>query len=166
MRISKNAHKDMMILSFVHALLEVSKNDNNEDGLQKRDNKSFRANKRIDSRLDTLQIKIKQSIDEMYKLGGNNTIKWMKNNLKDRVGETLTKLQEETVNLELLALNVLYINFCDYRGNLKLMAAMKWIMEDTKYILDTMDLFAQTAVSKIEGEMYQASMRCIQRIKR
>jgi len=166
MRISKNAHKDMMILAFVHALLEVSKGGPLEDGLIPRDNKSFRTNKRIDSRLDTLQIKLKNSIDDMYKLGGDNTIKWMKNNLKDRVGNTLTKLQEETVNLELLALNVLYINFCDYRGNLKLMASMKWIIDDTKYILDTMDLFAKTAASKIEGEMYNASIDCIQRIKR
>ena len=163
--ISAGAKKDMLIVSFVHSLITVSKQtDTKEDESisNRNSNKDYKINKRIDSNLDRLLQKLQETISNLYAAGGKETAIWMKKNLEKRVGSTLVKLQQEKINLEMLGLWVLYCNFSEIKRPLH--KEMKWL-EDGNQFLNIADLMEQTKISDIQGDMNLIAYDVIGRIK-
>jgi len=163
--ISSGAKKDMLILSFVNSLISVSKQETTkqDESIPNRDdNKSHKVNKRIDSNLERLSQKLQETIDNLYKVGGNETITWIRKNLQKRIGGTLMKIQEEKINLEMLGLWVLYCNFSEIKRPLH--PEMEWL-SDGEQFLKVADLMEQTKISDMQGKMNLSAYEVIARIK-
>ncbi len=151
--ISAGAKKDMLIVSFVYSLIIISKQaeTKEDDSLSNRnDNKDHKMNRRIDSSLEKLSQRLQETINNLYAAGGKETTLWMKKNLQKRIGNTLSKLQEERINLEMLGLWVLYCNFSEIKRPLH--EEMKWL-EDGSQFLNIADLMEKTKISDIQGDM-------------
>ena len=167
MNLSKSSKLDFMIVNFATSLLKVSKVDAKDEGVKDRsNNKDYQINKRIDRRIDTIQTMLDEVVADMYNLGGNDLATWTKKNLPKRIGGTLTKIQEHTVNLEYLAMFILYVNFAENeREGKALSEPMQMIQQKMDYILETTALFEQINISFLEGAMYEQSIKIIQMIK-
>ena len=164
---NNNTKKDFLVLNFVSALFTVSNKDTEDENVIKRtSNIDYKQNKRIDRRIDQIQETISKSIKDMYQLGGKDLTKWMKINLEKKIVGTLTKIQAETINLEYLAMFILYVNFAKNERNGKTLAEpMQEIQDAMQYILDTTAMFEGTAVGDLEGDMYEQAHNIIMMIK-
>lgn len=139
MNLSNNIRLDFLVMLFARAIIEVAKMDDIEDaGVFRLDNKSHKTKKRIDRRIEDMSKKLDASIKAMYEIGKSKLTKWVSNTAKGRIDNTILAINDKEVNLNYLALSVLYVNFCDFRGDKNIMREMKWIKEDTDYILDTL----------------------------
>ena len=167
MKLARSSKLDFMIVNFATSLFKVSKNDAEDEGVEERaSNKDYSTNKKIDRRIDTIQKLLDEVVEEMYHIGGSDLATWTRNNLPKRIGGTLTKIQEETINLEYLALFILYTNFAKTERNGKtLTEPMQKIQDKMQYILDTTAFFSDLDVGKLEGAMYQQSHEVIKLIK-
>lgn len=167
MRLARSSKYDFMVLNFANSLLKVSQNDNGDEGVEARaNNKDYSKNKRIDRRIQTITSFLDNVMQEMYNLGGADLQAWVRNNLHKRIGNTLTRLQEEAINLEYLALFILYVNFApNERKGKALTAPMELIQHKMSYILETTAMFEDLEVGKLEEQMYESAYKVIQNIK-
>ena len=167
MKLSRSSKLDFMIVNFATALLKVSMTDEEDENLLKRaDNKEYSINQKIDRRITNIKDMLDEVVKDMYDLGGQDLVSWTRSNLQKRVGGTLAKIEEDTVNLEYLALFILYTNFAKNERNGKsLSEPMYKIQERMSYILDTTAMFNQVEVGKLEGAMYEQSYKIIAMIK-
>ena len=167
MKLSRSSKLDFMIVNFATALLKVSMTDEEDENLLKRaDNKEYSINQKIDRRITNIKDMLDEVVKDMYDLGGQDLVSWTRSNLQKRVGGTLAKIEEQTVNLEYLAMFILYTNFAKNERNGKsLSEPMYKIQERMSYILDTTAMFNQVEVGKLEGAMYEQSYKIIAMIK-
>ncbi len=165
-RLSTNAKLDFITMLFTKALIQISNNDYEDEGTVSRSNNAYNVNKRIDRRLDKIEQKLEQSVKDMYAVGQYDLAQWVKANMDKRIATVLADLSEKNINLELLAMQILYINFIDFRGTKKLHKHMQWIEGEKTAIFDMLDLFDKTSIGHLEGSMYDLAQRAIARIKR
>ena len=163
--LSAGARKDLLLIQFVKSLLDVSKKDTTIDDADvhsRVSNKSYKVNKRIDRQLDKLSDKLSETINAMFEKGGYETAVWIKKNLSKRVGGTLMKIQESRINLEMLAVWVMYCNFSELKRPLD--EDLKWTTDQKQYF-QIIDLMENTELESINRDMFQASYDVIARIK-
>jgi hypothetical protein len=164
MRLSSGARLDLMVLQFAVSLIQISLEKNcNDDGLVERaDNKAYHVNKRIDRKLEKLQGELKETIDSLFKEGGIKTAQWVKNNLEKRIGKTLLKIQEEDINLETLAIWILFVNFCERKKQVH--EKMNWLTNEVQYF-DVLDMLDKTKIGHVGEAMYKTAYFAIENIK-
>jgi len=163
--LSSGATKDLLVLSFANSLINVSKQDatKEDENLPHRyDNKAYKINKRIDRRLEKLGSKMTSTIQEVYEIGGQKTVLWIRNNLNKRIKGLLIKLQEDKINLEMLAIWVLYCNFSE--GRSKLIPQFEWL-KDGKQFIELADMLEETKVANLQGNMFESAYDAISIIK-
>lgn len=163
--LSSGAKRDLLVLSFAKSMIEVSKSEDarSDENLAPRiDNKDYHINKRIDNNLERIAIKINETLDSLYAEGGMEVAKWVKNNLSKRIGGTLTKIQAERINLEMLAIWVLYVNFADVKRNLH--DKFQWLTNGSEW-LRLADMMEETKISNLQGNMFQTAYDVVERIK-
>ena len=163
--ISSGAKKDLLVLSFVKSMIQVSlTEDSVQDAeLQSRiDNKDYKVNKRIDRALNRLNDKLTDTINNIYKIGGKEVAVWVKKNLHKRIGGTLTKIQEDSINLEMLALWVMYVNFAEKKRPLH--KEFERFTDAEEYFKIT-ELMTNTNVSNLEDKMFNTAYDVIATIK-
>ncbi len=158
-----NTRKDLLVVLFCKALLEVSHKEH-EDEVISRNNKDYKTNKRIDRRLDKIEALLENTQNKMYQLGGAKVVKWIKYQLPKRIGNTLSSLEADRINLESLAIQVLYINFADFRGALKLHSELQWLQEPNQW-LELMELMSKTSIGVIEEDMNMSANKVLEKIK-
>lgn len=164
--LSSGAKRDLLVLCFAKSMIDVSKGDEakSDDNLSPRtDNKDYKINKRIDNNLERINVKLNNTIQDMYEAGGIDTATWVKKNLNKRIAGTLTQIQEETINLEMLAIWILYVNFGNFDKR-KLHDNFMWIRESDDFI-KIADLMEETGIANIQGEMFNTAYDVIARIK-
>ena len=163
--ISSGAKKDLMVLQFCKALLDVSMQDETRKDVDLKNreiNKNYHLNKRIDRAIKKLSDRIQNTITVMFKEGGVELSAWVKKNLEKRIGLTLLSLQENSINLEMLAVWVLFVNFCERHKSIH--KAFEEYTESDQYFR-IIELIGGTSVANIEGEMFEISYDIVMRIK-
>lgn len=159
MKLSSGAKKDLMIIKFCKALLDVAKQ---EETITDADVSSCSLDDCIEDKLTKISDRLQSTINEAYKSNGWELSIWMNKNLDKRIGVTLTKIQAHSVNLEMLALWVAYTNFCERDKPVASMFS-EWL-EPEQY-LDIIELLSHTEVAKLEGIMFDLSYEIINNIK-
>lgn len=158
---SSGAKKDFLILCFCNAIITTSKQDDIDAEVLSASG-SYHLNKRIGRALDKLLDKMGATISSEFARDAG-LASWVRQNLDKRIGYALSKASQAVVNLELMALWVLYVNFTE--RDKKLDAIFEPFTKAEEY-LRVIDLVNQTEASKIEGEMFQLAYELIQNIKR
>lgn len=163
--LSSGAKKDLLVLSFAKSMLEVSKGDDaksDESLMPRTDNKDYRINKRINNNFDRVIERINETLDNLYLEGGKETAVWVKKNLEKRVGKVLLKIQHDRVNLEMLALWIIYCNFSETKRVLN--AKFEWLAQGDQW-LRIADMLDETSSGEIQGNMFNTAYDVIARIK-
>ena len=164
-KVSSGCAKDLMVIQFAHSLIHVSKQENavEENGLITRtDNKVHKINKKIDILLESMADKLKYTINEIFEDGGIETAAWVRKNLDKRIGGTLTQIQEKTINLEMLAMYVLFVNFAEKARPLH--PAYQWLDDADQYFKIT-DLMTKTKIEELENAMFMTAYDVVNKIK-
>ena len=165
MKISQGAKRDLLIISLANALLIVAKGSEikEDEDIIPLDNSSYKINKRINRRLDKLQSKLAETQVQFYAESENpyEFSRWVRSNLDSKLTKVLKGLHGET-NLESLANQILFTNFCD--RNKPLHDSFKWL-RDIKQHNQIFDLIEQTKVSRIAGNIYEDALKSIAIIK-
>lgn len=163
--ISSGCKKDLMVIQFANSLIQISKDDEanqDKDILSRKSNKDYKLNKRIDRHLEAMTNKLGETINAIFEIGGHETAAWIRKNLDKRIGGTLTHIQQSTINLEMLAMYVLYVNFAETERPLH--KAFKWL-EDAEQYFKTTDLMSSTIISRLENPMFLSAYDVVKRIK-
>ena len=100
-------------------------------------------------------------INQFYKVSDNDIKKWVSSKLKTKFQKVLIDLTNKTVNLEMLAIFILFANFADVERKLD---DIFEVLTDTK-ILDVIELMQQTEVAIIEGDMFKLAYDIIAQVK-
>jgi hypothetical protein len=163
--ISSGAKRDLMVLQFCKALLDVSKQDEtiSDTDVASRGKVDYHLNKRIDRALEKLSKRLQATITSLYEEGGKDLAKWSNSNLASRIGTTLTNIQAKTINLEMLALWVLFVNFSE-RDKAVHPAYSEWL-EPNQYFR-IIELMGGTEVAVLEGELFEISYDVVRWIKK
>ena len=162
--LSRGAMKDFMVLHFVRSLIEVSMRDTSKQdiNLLNRDNKSYKLNKKIDKKLEELRDNLKATINLMFKEGGLEAAEYVRKNLHSRIGGTLIQIKKDTINLEMLAMYVLYVNFAERQRPLH--PLMQWL-NNTDMIFGITDMMSETAISTLENDLFLEAYSVVNKIK-
>ena len=160
MNISSGAKKDLLVLSFIHSILTVSMSEDtkSDDDILKR-NGDYRINKQIDRNINRLQERIKSTIDELMTPG---IALWIKSNMDKRIGTTLSKIQEEYVSLELMAIWIAFANFCERDKPLD--DRFKWLTNEEQYFRIN-EIMQKTNSARLEDKMFNLAYEIISMIK-
>ena len=161
MSISAGAKKDLMVVYFCYSTIKISLEDIGDAEIkQRKDNKNHKLNKRIDRRLEKLMERLEKTIS--YFMSDYDVATWIRRNLDKRIGKTLLLIQESTLNLEFLALFILYVNFCE--RDKPLHAEFQWL-EDPDIYFNITELIADTKISDLESELFLMAYDIVQNIK-
>jgi len=154
--------RELLILLFVKALLEISLDPIKSEGALQRDrhNKYRKINKKIDDRIATIADKIivviNRHMDEEF-------AKWVKCKTNIKIYNLLAKIQEYEIQIEVLALYVMYINFCERK--LKLDSALDMFTNSTLYF-DNIDLIKNANIDEdTEQSMYYLAYKIIEDLR-
>lgn len=127
-----------------------------------KDNKNHKENKRIDQRFQRLLGVIDQTINEIPKTLLDTLSKWMKNQLEYKMKTILQKISHHEIQLESLAL---YILFCNFENRKVLMDIYKKF-EDHSLYFDNLDLLENVGVTEdTAGNMFYLAHNIISQIK-
>ena len=160
MGLSSGAKRDIMIVKFCKALLDVAKQD---ETISDTEISSCSLDNHIEGKLVEIRGRLHNTIDEAYKNDGRSLSEWVNKNLDKRIGVTLTKIQAHSVNLEMLSLWIMYINFCERDKPVNDIFS-EWL-EPEQY-LSVIELLSDTEIAKLEGEMFDLSYEITRNIKR
>ena len=86
---------------------------------------------------------------------------WVQNNLDTKILKAI-KNTDKTTNLELLANQILFTNFCERDKPVHEM--FKWLQDETQHF-EIFDLLAQTNAADVEGSAYEDALKVIQEIR-
>jgi len=165
-KISRGVLKDFMVLNFAGALMEISLQDN--DAVKRdNDNKNYKLNKRIDRRIGTLRSKTKEVLRQIGNKCAEDEAKYTKKRLYV-IGELLHYFEEKDieVNLELLALNILFVNFTpNERQNKTIHEDFLFFTKSENYLDENADLIGSTLSDKVETDMFLLAYDCINKLK-
>lgn len=160
--ISSGAKRDLLVIGLCNALLMIrNSEDVKEDKhLTKLNNKSHKVNKKLDMELETLQRRLHDTQTKMYHASNNPTKlgKWVRGNLDTKITKVLRRLKKNT-NLELLANQILFMNFCDRQ--LPLHKEYQWIAEESQHY-KIFDLLGLTTAATVESETYEDAVISIE----
>jgi hypothetical protein len=159
MRLSSGARKDLLVVKFCKAMFDVAKQD---ETIADADISSCELDNYIEGKLVALSDRLQNTINKAYKNNGSELSAWVSKNLDRRIGLTLTRIQAHSVNLEMLALWVLFINFCERDKPIDDLFS-EWL-EPEQY-LNVIELLSHTEVAKLEGVMFDLSYEIIKNIK-
>lgn len=163
--ISAGAKKDLLVLQFAAALLQVSKTDDvfNDDDLIKRvNNKDYHINKRIDRAIEALHGRMGKTINGIMQKEGYSLSKWLRAALDSKVMPTLKSITAKTINLELLALWIAFVNFSERDKTLN---AEFEEYEDANQYFRIIELIGGTEVARLEGELFEEAYKIVAILK-
>lgn len=163
--ISSGAKKDLLVLQFATALLQISKTDEvfGDDDLVKRtNNKDYHLNKRIDKALQSLNDRMSNTISVIIQKEGYPLSKWLRSALDSKVMPTLKSITSKTINLELLALWIAFVNFAE--RDKALIAGFKEY-EDANQYFRIIELMSETEIAKLESTLFQEAYKIVAILK-
>jgi len=165
--ISSGSRKDLLVMYFCCSVIKVSLKDvkklskEEKEELQERDdNKNHHLNKRIDRRLKKLLEKMEVTINAM--MANYETALWVRKHLDSKIGKTLMKMQNSIINLEMLALWILYVNFVERDKPLD--KVFEWLT-DAELYFEITEMMADTKVSYLESELFNMAYDVVKMIK-
>lgn len=160
MNISSGAKKDLLVLSFINSILSVAMMEetktNKDLNIRGGD---YKINKKIDRNMIRLQERIHKTITETIT---PDIAKWIKSNMDKRIGLTLSKIQEQYVNLELMAIWIAYVNFCERDKPLD--DRFKWLTDEEQYFRIN-EMMQKTDSAKLDDKMFNLAYEIIAMIK-
>ena len=146
---SKGLMQDIFVLQFAHSILKVSMSEDiRKDDELIQHKGEYRTEVKIDRNLSKLISKIQETIDIII---DTDIAKFLQKNTNTKDKKALEFLQNETISLESLALNILYVNFCERKK--KLDDRLNWLTDEKQYFRIN-DLLEKTAVSQVEDRMF------------
>ena len=163
---SSGAKKDLLVIFFARSLIYIALDLQKEDAegtiARDRDNKNHKENKRIDRRLQRLLDVIDETVSEIPKPLIANLSVWLKKQLAYKVKSVLQKLSHKEIQLEMLALWILFANF----ENRKVLMDIYKKFEDETLYFDDVELLMKVGVSDdTNGDMFLLAYDVIQQIK-
>ena len=165
MKISAGAKKDLMIIGLANALLLIRNHDEvkEDKNLTKLNNKSHKVNKKLGVELDLLQKKLHDTTGKIYFASGDpkKLGEWVRANLDNRITKVLRCLDKST-SLELLANQILFMNFCD--RDKPLHESYQWLTDEDRHY-KIFDLLGLTNASNAEDSTYKDALKAIEIIK-
>jgi len=163
--ISQGAKRDLLIIQFCKALLVIANAEETitDSDVMSRNNTQYHLNKKIDRALNKIIYRLQNTIDTLYLEGKADLSKWVVKNLEPRVGVALTKIQVKTVNLEMLALWILFVNFSEKDRKLH-QAFIEWV--DANQYFKVLEMMCNTKIAVLESELFQTSYEIMEYIKR
>lgn len=165
MSISAGAKRDLLVLQFATALFQISKTDEvfGDDDLVKRtNNKYYHLNKRIDKALQSLNDRMSNTISVIIQKEGYPLSKWLRAALDSKVMPTLKSITAKTINLELLALWIAFVNFAE--RDKSLITEFKEYEEANQYFR-IIELIGGTEVARLEGELFEEAYKIVAILK-
>lgn len=165
MSISAGGKRDLLVLQFCQALITVSKTDDvfaDDDIVNRHSNKDYRLNKRIDKALQALSDRMTRTIEGIIAKDGYMLSKWLKSALNSKVAPTLKSITSKTINLELLALWIAFVNFAE--RDKTLIADFKEY-EDANQYFRIIELIGGTEVARLEGELFEEAYKVVAILK-
>lgn len=156
-QISIGAKKDLLIVSFCHAIFSTSKMSNVVGHEPIKNHKLRNKIMRKCEMMESICHDIFQA--NGYRLGPL----WLKKNMKKRIIPALAKAEADNPQLESFALYVLYINFLDNRQK-KVDEIFKPILDKEDEIFTILDDIA-TAREAEPAEMYELAIKTIEILK-
>ena len=163
--ISAGAKKDLLVLQFCQALITVSKSDDvfaDDDIVNRVSNKKYHLNKRIDKALQSLSDRMAKTIKGIIAKDGFALSKWLKSALNSKVAPTLKSITSKTINLEMLALWVMFVNFAE--RDKTLITELKEY-EDANQYFRIVELIGGTEVARLEGELFEEAYKVVAILK-
>ena len=156
--LSAGAKKDLLVVSFCHAVLETAIN---HDVMGREEIPNCKNKNRITRRCERL----KSNCSDIFR--SNITPlsqKWFKSNLQNRVAPALRQAEAENPQLEAFAIYVLYINFLDAREK-KIDEMFKPLLNTENSLFETLDLIT-SAIGREPDNMYDLAISTLQILKR
>ena len=163
--ISSGAKKDLLVLQFCQALILVSKTDDvfaDDDIVNRHSNKDYHLNKRIDKALQALSDRMTKTIEGIIAKEGYTLSKRLKSALSSKVAPTLKSITSKTINLEMLALWIAFVNFAE--RDKTLIAEFKEY-EDANQYFRIVELIGGTEVARLEGELFEEAYKVVAILK-
>ena len=163
--IPSGAKRDLLVLNFCQALILVSKTDDvfaDDDIVNRVSNKKHHLNKRIDRALEALSERMGKTIEGIIQKEGYALSKWLKSALNSKVAPTLKSITSKTINLEMLALWIAFVNFAE--RDKTLIAEFKEY-EDANQYFRIIELIGGTDVAKLEGELFEEAYKIVAILK-
>ena len=163
--ISAGAKKDLLILEFCQALLVVSKTDDakSDNSLVNRQyTTDYHINKRIDRAIDKIIDRAGVTIKSIVAKEGYELAKWLKMALNNKIVPALKSITTKTINLEMLALWIMFANFSE--RNKTLIPELREY-EDANQYIRVVELIGNTEVARLEGELFDEAYNIIAMLK-
>lgn len=164
-KISAGARKDLLVLEFCQALILVSKTDdvfNDDDIVNRVSNKKYHLNKRIDNALEALSGRMGKTIKGIINREGYELSKWLKGALNSKVAPTLKAITAKTINLELLSLWILFVNFSEHKK--PLIEEFEQYVDAEQY-LRIIELISGTEIAKLESTLFEEAYKIVAILK-
>jgi len=163
---SSGAKKDLLVIFFVrsliHIALDMQKDEAEGTIARDRDNKHYKENKRIDKRLQRLLDTIEETVNEIPIPLMRTLSVWINKQLASKVKKVIEKLSHKEVQLEMLALWVLFANF----ENRKVLMEVYKKFEDPSLYFDDVELLMKVGVSDdTNGDMFLLAYDVVGQIK-
>lgn len=163
MSLSSGAKKELLVLFFAKSLIKVSR-EFKDESLIVRDmaNKYHRENKKYEKQIMSLMDKVEATID----LAMDNEVGiWLKSKTNSTISYLLKKIADEKVQLDILALYIMYVNFCE-RNDKKLDSLFEQFT-DSKVYFDNIDLLLKVGIKEDdEAEMFNLAYFCLETMRR
>ena len=159
--LSSGAKKDLLVLNFCQALILVSKTEDvfsDDDIVNRVSNKKYHLNKRIDRALEALSERMGKTIEGIIQKEGYALSKWLKSALNSKVAPTLKSITSKTINLEMLALWIAFVNFAE--RDKTLIIEFKEYEEANQYFR-IIELIGGTDVARLEGELFEEAYKVV-----
>ena len=163
--LSSGAKKDLLVLQFCQALITVSKSDDvfaDDDIVNRHSNKDYHLNKRIDKALQALSDRMTKTIKGIIAKESYTLSKWLKSALNSKVAPTLKSITSKTINLEMLALWICFVNFAE--RDKTLIAEFKEY-EDANQYFRIIELIGGTDVARLENTLFEEAYKIVAILK-
>jgi len=163
--LSSGAKKDLLVLNFCQALILVSKTDDvfaDDDIVNRVSNKKHHLNKRIDRHLQALIERMGKTIEGIIQKEGYALSKWLKSALNSKVAPTLKSITSKTINLEMLSLWIMYVNYSEHKK--PLIEEFKQY-EDAEQYFKIIELMSGLDVARLEGPLFQEAYKIVAILK-
>lgn len=165
MNFSSGAKKDLLVLNLCQAILAVRKSEEvkQDKDIVKFDNKSYRQNKKIDMFCDELQKKLSETLAHAFASSDDvqSITNWLRTKWKEK-GLKLIMQVDPNTNLELLANQILFYNFCDREKPVH--DTMQWLQDENMHF-KLFDMLEQTNAKEAIENTNKDALRLISAIK-
>lgn len=147
--------KDLLVVTLCNSMLTIA-NAPSEDG-------SVKVNLHQEKLLNDIQ-RITDILSKSLAISVNKEdARYMQKKLKERVAPLLKKIGNLNIELNSLAIYLIYFNFLDLRS-VKVDEVFAPILEMESFIFDTLDLISESVQSSCD-EMYELADQCVKFLK-